>query len=106
MTNEIRTKLQRRLLARKVFFASIIAWLVTWCFGAFILVDELRPFREITFNIMIVIFCLFVVSGLYLHNALCPKCKNRFSVRADGSYYNDFSKKCLNCGINLNEIDF
>jgi len=46
-------------------------------------------------------FTMVVVSGLYLHNAKCPRCQSRFAVRNDGSRWNDFTSQCLNCGLSL-----
>ena len=43
-------------------------------------------------------FVGFVVSGLYLHNSRCPRCRNRFAVRSDG-VYNSFTLRCLTCGL-------
>ena len=48
-------------------------------------------------------FAVVLVSGLYLHNAKCPRCHNRFAVRKDGMRWNDFTSKCLNCGLPLND---
>jgi predicted Zn finger-like uncharacterized protein len=48
-------------------------------------------------------FAIVVLSGLYLHNAKCPRCQNRFAVRNDGLRWNDFTSKCLNCGLHLND---
>jgi len=48
-------------------------------------------------------FAMVVVSGLYLHNAKCPRCQNSFAVRNDGMRWNDFTNKCLNCDLHLND---
>jgi predicted Zn finger-like uncharacterized protein len=48
-------------------------------------------------------FAIVVFSGLYLHNAKCPRCQSRFAVRNDGMRWNDFTSKCLNCGLHLND---
>jgi len=48
-------------------------------------------------------FAVVVLSGLYLHNAKCPRCSSRFAVRSDGMRWNDFTNKCLNCGLDLHD---
>ena len=48
-------------------------------------------------------FAAIVLSGLYLHNAKCPRCNIRFAVRSDGMRWNDFTSKCLNCGLDLRD---
>ena len=48
-------------------------------------------------------FAVVVVSGLYLHNAKCPRCQERFAVRNDGMRWNDFTNHCLNCGLGLHD---
>jgi len=40
-------------------------------------------------------------AGLYLHNAKCPRCGDRFAVGAGGYVWNDFADRCLNCGLSL-----
>ena len=48
-------------------------------------------------------FAMVVLSGLYLHNAKCPRCRARFAVRIDGMRWNDFTSQCLNCGLRLQD---
>jgi hypothetical protein len=102
MESETFKKLKFRSIARLLIIGCALAWIGLWCLGAFVLVDELREYREFIVIPMIAIFVVFVICGLYLHNAECPNCGNRFSVRANGMYFNDFAGRCVNCGLRLN----
>ena len=96
-------KLVRRRLVRRLLLTVFVLLIGLWCFGAFVLVDDLRAMREYLWPPMLSLFVVLVCSGLYLHNAKCPKCGNRFAVKSSGLYFNDFSGKCVNCGIRLSD---
>jgi hypothetical protein len=42
-----------------------------------------------------------IVGGLLLRVGRCPRCGERFAVRADKSLRNNFTSRCLNCGLSL-----
>ena len=86
---------------RRVEVGGFALWIALWCFGAFVLVDTFRPLREYLVPLMFVTFAALIGGGLYLHNAKCPNCGDRFAVKSDGSYSNTFSSKCVNCGVHL-----
>jgi predicted RNA-binding Zn-ribbon protein involved in translation (DUF1610 family) len=91
--------IKRRLLARIVFWLSVIGF-----FGLMAIAKFAPEFYKVVepyaFNYWAKpCWVLAIISMLYMHNAKCPACGNKFAVRSDGKYYNDFTYKCVNCGF-------
>ncbi|MDH5480637.1 MAG: hypothetical protein OEX11_07750 [Nitrosomonas sp.] len=101
-SKELKAKLKNRSWVRKVFFISVLAFILIWCVGAFILVDELIELRNYLFYAALFVWVVILASGLYLHNAKCPRCGNKYSAQPKWPYmFNTFSRKCINCGLKL-----
>jgi len=93
-----KTPIRKITITRSLLMIGGIFWLSLWFVGAFILVDHLFHLRAHLFALMVGIFMFLIFAGYYLHNSICPKCGDRFTVRLDG-HYNTFTKKCMNCGF-------
>ncbi len=103
MQHEAARTLRWRLFARRACIGSFVAGIVIWCVGAFLLKGNLEPLREFVFPAFALAWLGALVSGAYLHAARCPSCGKRFASRGAGlGYrYNDFTSKCMNCGLEL-----
>ncbi len=86
LEKEFKAKLKNRSRTRKIFLVSILTFLVIWCFGVFVLVGELKELRNLLFYPALFVWIVILVSGLYLHNAKCPQCGNKFSAQSEWPY--------------------
>lgn len=93
--------LRGRLLLRRAFFASVLAFaLVAAASG---LVEELYVRKALWIPLAILAWLAMIGIGMFLRNAECPRCSNRFAAHASGSRYNSLTLTCLNCGLSLRD---
>ncbi len=93
--------LRTRLLLRHAFLGSVLAFaLVAAAAG---LVDELYARKAFWVPLAIIAWLAMIAIGLFLRNAECPRCSNRFAAHASGSRYNSLTLTCLNCGLSLRD---
>lgn len=102
--NIIQRGKRNRILARVLFWLGVIGFvsLTSIAYFAPSFYESLKP---IGFYWVFPCWTLVLLSGLYLHNAKCPRCGHRFSVTKDGFFWNDFADRCLNCGLSLRGDD-
>ena len=91
--------IKKRLIARITFWLSVTGFFALIAIVKFI-PDLYKAVQPYAFNYWAKpCWVLAIISMLYMHNAKCPGCGNKFAVREDGSYFNDFTYKCVNCGF-------
>ena len=100
----ISSKVYRISLARKLLFFSAFGFIAIWCFAFLMLGDASNNDRLLAAYISLIPFFGFFMSWSYIHNSICPKCNNRFTLKKEFPWqYNPFTTKCLNCGGTLDE---
>jgi hypothetical protein len=101
----LQSGIKNRILARILFWVGVICFIgpVAILHFAPIFYEAIKPIVLEYWTISCV--ALILLSGLYLHNAKCPRCGNRFSVTQDGFIWNDFADRCVNCDLSLRKND-
>ena len=91
--------LAHRRLALRTFLLSVLVFF-TLGGSAFLVSRELwENVSAIVVPIMFIAWFSALVTMVYLHNARCPRCGNRFALNKHSSYFNTFTNKCLNCDL-------
>jgi hypothetical protein len=52
-------------------------------------------------TLMIVLGAGAIIGGFLLRIGRCPRCGHVFAVRSEGRQRNNFTSRCLNCGLSL-----
>ena len=99
--NDYRKYLRTRLLLRHAFFGAVLAFVIVAAAAS--LSDELYTRKEVWITLAVLAWVAAVTTGLFLHNANCPRCSNRFTVHTSGVRYNSFTLTCLNCGLSRHD---
>jgi hypothetical protein len=96
---------QNRILARALFWLGVIGFISLAPLGYFApsFYDSIKS--NVFWYWAAPCLALVIICGLYLHNAKCPRCGNRFAVTRSGLLWNDFADRCLNCGLSLRGDD-
>jgi Na+/alanine symporter len=95
----IKEALAHRKWALRIFLLSVLVFFVLGG-SAFLVSRELwERATDFVVPVMFGAWLLAVITMLYLHNARCPKCGNRFAYNKHTTYFNTFTSKCLNCDL-------
>ena len=100
MTDEsTKDALTRRRLALRILVISVLIFFMLGV-SAFLVSRELwESISATVVPTMFVAWFLALVTMLYLHNARCPRCGNKFAYNKQTTYFNTFTIKCLNCDL-------
>ena len=94
---DYRKSLRTRLFLRHAFFGSVLAFVVI--VAAASLVDDFYVRTGLWMGLAVFAWIAVVATGIFLHNAKCPRCSNRFAVHTSGMRHNTFTLTCLNCDL-------
>src|SRR5258705_3522967 len=98
---DYRKYLRTRLWLRHAFLGSVLAFVLVAAGAG--LVDSFYAREDLWITLAVLAWVAIVATGLFLHNAQCPRCSNRFAVHTSGMQYSTFTLTCLNCGLSLHD---
>ena len=57
------------------------------------------------FALMVILGIAAIAGGYLLRMARCPRCGDFYALRKDGKLRNNFTSRCLNCGLRIDGAD-
>ena len=57
------------------------------------------------FAVMVILGLAAIAGGYFLRMARCPRCGDFYALRKDGKLRNNFTSRCLNCGLRIDGAD-
>ena len=100
---DYRKSLRARVAARYSVLVAALVMAIVFLIASFLPYSP-EGIGPVWTSVWFITFAVFVLAGLYLHNAKCPRCSNRFAVHAYEHRYNSFSLRCMNCGLSADDI--
>ena len=99
----IRDGLMKIRIFRRVCHYPIIAFIVLAVVMQ-VLPDSIKELIKPVFNLFFGLAFISFFLGFFVRQLTCPNCNLKFHYKklGIGYRYNDFTSKCMNCGLKLN----
>jgi hypothetical protein len=82
------------------FYGALAMGLARWLAATQPLVQSRAYFAA-----MVILGLAAIAGGYLLRIGRCPRCRGFYALRADGKLRNNFTSRCLNCGLRIDGAD-